>query len=101
MMNGRAKIDELFIPGFDLADKLARAIALACLAEQTVLLFYYLIVSRESVKKTWAAGHCSSIDEPAALTRIAANDIHLFEGEDKDGEIAKIARERLTLAVNE
>src|SRR5207247_9148145 len=89
-VNRRAEFDELLVPRFDLADELTGVVALTRLAEQTVLLFYYLVVARESIQESRTAGDCSSIDEPAALTRIAADHVHLFERENEHGEIAQV-----------
>src|SRR6185436_19344867 len=74
-----SEFNQLFNPRLYLADELARNLALARLAEQAVLLFYYLVVSRKGIQKSRTAGYRTSIDEPAALSGIPADHIHLFE----------------------
>src|SRR4030095_4172709 len=88
VMNRCTELHKLLVPRFNLAGELTRIVAIARLAEQSVLLFYYLIVPRQSVQKPGAAGDYSSIDEPSPLTRSPADHIHLFERENEHRKIA-------------
>src|ERR1044072_894698 len=100
-MDSRAELGHLLVPCFYLIVEGRGVFALARFAEQALLLSDDVVILGNRVQGSRGRSDYASLKKAAALGRLAANHLQLFEREDEHVEVSDVANDRLALAIDE